>query len=87
MITAVFILTLMFSTKNRLDLRKIDTRAFNQNIKNFGSLYSRSYSFKTNKQKCYKETKYKRAIRVCLQITQSDIYAPKLLNEVKRFSH
>ena len=32
-------------------------RAFNWNLKNFVSLYM-PYSFKRNKQKCYKETKF-----------------------------
>ena len=52
-------LILIFFKQNKLnkDHQEINMRAFNWNLKNFVLLYT-SYSFKRNKQKCYKETKF-----------------------------
>ena len=52
-------LILIFFKQNKLnkDHQEINMRAFNWNLKNFVLLYT-SYSFKRNKQKYYKETKF-----------------------------
>ena len=56
--TCVYInVNVLKQNKLNEDHQEINMRAFNWNLKNFVSLYT-SYSFKRNKWKCYKETKF-----------------------------
>ena len=69
----VFIYVNVNLKQNKLNKnhQEINMRALNWNLKNFVSLYT-SYSFRRNKQKCYKETKFSWEYKCAMQSLFTD---------------